>query len=295
MVAQGAAALILVIDDDADAREMLRAAIESEGDKVIAAPDAAAGRRLAAASKPDLILMDAIMPGQSGFDACRALKSDPELAHIPVLFMTGLAETEHVVEGFAAGGVDYLTKPVVLQELLARMKAHLSNARAAQSARVALDIAGRSVLTALPNGAIIWSTPQASMMIGQIGGLSREIADLAARAPEPGARAHVSSEGRKFELVFLGKAARDELFFRIVPADTGQGVDALRTAFGLTAREADVLLWIARGKSNRDASEILNISPRTVNKHLEQIFEKLGVENRAAAAAAATRVMVDLA
>jgi DNA-binding response OmpR family regulator/DNA-binding CsgD family transcriptional regulator len=294
MAAQNTAALVLVIDDDADAREMLRAAIEGEGDRVVAAPDAASGRILAAASKPDLILMDAIMPGQSGFEACRALKSDPELAHIPVLFMTGLAETEHVVEGFAAGGVDYLTKPVVLQELLARMKAHLSNARAAQSARVALDIAGRSVLTALPNGAIIWSTPQASMMIGQVGGLSQEIADLAARALEPGARTRLTSNGRNFELVFLGRAARDELFFRIVAADTGQGVDALRAAFGLTAREADVLLWIARGKSNRDASEILNISPRTVNKHLEQIFEKLGVENRAAAAAAATRIMVDL-
>jgi hypothetical protein len=63
----------------------------------------------------------------------------------------------------------------VLQELLARTKAHLSKARAAQSACVALVIAGRSVLTALPNGTIIWSTPRASTMTGQIGELSRQI------------------------------------------------------------------------------------------------------------------------
>ena len=59
----------------------------------------------------------------------------------------------------------------------------------------------------------------------------------------------------------------------------------------LTSREAEVLLWISRGKPNRDIGEILNISPRTVNKHLEQIFVKLGVENRAAAAAAAVRTL----
>src|SRR3546814_2459256 len=62
-------------------------------------------------------------------------------------------------------------------------------------------------------------------------------------------------------------------------------------ALGLTPRESDVLFWIAQGKSNRDASEIMNISARTVNKHLEQIFVKLGVENRASAAAIAARII----
>ena len=65
----------------------------------------------------------------------------------------------------------------------------------------------------------------------------------------------------------------------------------LRDALGLTAREAEVLLWIANGKANRDIGEILGISPRTVNKHLEQVFSKLGVENRASAAALAIRAL----
>ena len=67
----------------------------------------------------------------------------------------------------------------------------------------------------------------------------------------------------------------------------------MRDKFLLTGREAEVLVWIAAGKSNRDISDILSISPRTVNKHLEQVFEKLGVENRATAAAMAVRALTE--
>jgi DNA-binding CsgD family transcriptional regulator len=67
----------------------------------------------------------------------------------------------------------------------------------------------------------------------------------------------------------------------------------LRTALALTSREAEVLLWLSRGKTNREIGEILSISPRTVNKHLEQVFTKLGVENRASAAARAVRLLAD--
>jgi DNA-binding CsgD family transcriptional regulator len=75
--------------------------------------------------------------------------------------------------------------------------------------------------------------------------------------------------------------------------ETGAGSEQklLQEELALTAREAEVLLWISRGKSNRDIGEILAISPRTVNKHLEQIFLKLGVENRASAAAQAVRAL----
>jgi len=82
---------------------------------------------------------------------------------------------------------------------------------------------------------------------------------------------------------------------RLLSADVGDDsadqTAALRQRFQLTAREAEVLLWIARGKANRDIGEILSLSPRTVNKHLEQIYMKLGVENRASAAVAATRAL----
>ena len=90
--------------------------------------------------------MDAVMPGINGFETCRRMKRDKMLAHLPVIFMTGLTETETRVEGLAAGGVDYVTKPIVVDELLARIRVHLANARVAHGTRAALDATGRFLL-----------------------------------------------------------------------------------------------------------------------------------------------------
>src|SRR3546814_4105198 len=73
--------------------------------------------------------MDAGMPGMGGFDGCRRLKAEPATAHLPVIFMTGLTETADVLRGLEAGGVDYVTKPLVLEVLVARIAVHLGNAR----------------------------------------------------------------------------------------------------------------------------------------------------------------------
>ena len=78
-----------------------------------------------------------------GFETCRRLKREAGLSNVPVIFMTGLAETEHIVRGLEAGGVDYVTKPIVIEEMLARIRVHLANARLTQSARAALDVSGR--------------------------------------------------------------------------------------------------------------------------------------------------------
>jgi DNA-binding CsgD family transcriptional regulator len=89
----------------------------------------------------------------------------------------------------------------------------------------------------------------------------------------------------------LSSIGPDELLFRITETHHGSDEQLLQQTLNLTLREAEVLLWISRGKANRDIGEILQISPRTVNKHLEQVFIKLGVENRASAAARAVRVL----
>jgi DNA-binding CsgD family transcriptional regulator len=79
--------------------------------------------------------------------------------------------------------------------------------------------------------------------------------------------------------------------FRLAEVTAGGDERLLQQTLQLTSREAEVLLWLSRGKANREIGEILSISPRTVNKHLEQIFIKLGVENRASAAARAVRAL----
>ena len=98
-------------------------------------------------------------------------------------------------------------------------------------------------------------------------------------------------EGKRLEFFYLSRLQPGEFLFRLTEGDGTDDNDFLQKHLSLTPREAEVLSWIARGKSNRDISEILRISPRTVNKHLEQIFTKLGVENRASAAAQATKIL----
>ncbi|MER2605450.1 MAG: helix-turn-helix transcriptional regulator, partial [Siculibacillus sp.] len=97
------------------------------------------------------------------------------------------------------------------------------------------------------------------------------------------------SEGRRITLTSLGRASDDEWLWRLMSDAVGGEEAVLRRRYGLTGREAEVCLWVARGKSNRDIGDILGLSPRTVNKHLEQVFIKLGVENRASAAVTALK------
>jgi DNA-binding NarL/FixJ family response regulator len=302
--------IVLVVDDSPETLGMLTDALEQSGATVLVATDGETALELVERITPDVILLDAVMPGLDGFETCRRLKAAGAVAHVPVLFMTGLTETEHIVRALAAGGVDYVTKPIVLDELFARIRVHLANARAAASARAALDSAGRYLVATGRDGTVRWCTPQAIRLLGaalagESGvvalplGVRMWIAGLGGGDKPSADRGSVSGPsvtlaGRNdapLTLSFLGATGEDELLFRLVGDDAAEQVVALRQRFQLTAREAEVLLWIARGKPNRDIAEILALSPRTVNKHLEQIYTKLGVENRASAAVAATRVL----
>lgn len=294
------AALVLIVDDDPDTRDMLRAALTGAEMQPIMASDGTAALEMLRSMTPDLILLDAVMPGLDGFETCLRIKAMPEVSHVPVMFMTGLTETEHVVRALEGGCVDYVTKPVNLDELIARVRVHLGNARLTRSALNALDTAGRRLIAADESGTIRWMTPEASRALSEFGAaddmamppvLIRLIRE-AHHVPDGDLpKAQLNLGGFKVVISYLGEASEGEHLFRVAQNIEGMEASILQNALSLTPREADVLLWISRGKSNRDASEILNISARTVNKHLEQIFIKLGVENRAAAAAIATRAL----
>lgn len=295
--------IVLLVDDSPDALGFLTDALEQSGFSVLIATSGTAALNIAERITPDIILLDAIMPNMDGFETCRRLKASPAVTQVPVIFMTGLTETEHVVRALECGGVDYLTKPINIDELRARIRVHLTNARSAQSARVALDAAGRHLLAVRANGAIHWSTPQATRLVNAATGrddgldfVSRHIADwLGNRQTAESARdmpLTVSHGGKDMlQLAFLGTMGPDEHLFRLTSANDKSADQLLRQHFSLTLRESEVLLWIAKGKSNRDIGDILGLSSRTVNKHLEQIYVKLGVENRASAAVKAAHIL----
>jgi DNA-binding NarL/FixJ family response regulator len=295
---------LLVVDDTPETLGFLTDTLDSAGFTVLIATDGASALELVDQITPDLVLMDAVMPGLNGFETCRRLKSDKLLTHLPVIFMTGLSETEHVVEGLAAGGIDYVTKPIVIDELLARIRVHLVNARITRGSRAALDATGRFLLATDNNEQLLWCTPKAKQLLAELfpdsaavagGALPPAIIErlrqlrLARRAA---VRSYLDVGNRRLELSFLSSLGPEELLFRVTEVNESADEQLLQRSLELTSREAQVLLWISRGKSNREIGEILNISPRTVNKHLEQVFVKLGVENRAAAAARAVSCLV---
>ena len=116
---------ILVVDDDLTTRTMVQGILQKEGYRVYTAPDGHEGRQKALHLAPDLILLDVQMPGEDGLDVCRTLKAIPLTADIPVIFLSAQEDVTVKVEGFAAGGSDYVTKPYYPAELLARVRLHI--------------------------------------------------------------------------------------------------------------------------------------------------------------------------
>lgn len=294
---------VLLVDDSPDALSFLTEALEQAGYSALIATSGTSALSIIERITPDLILLDAVMPGFDGFETCKRLKASPAGAEVPVIFMTGLTDSEHVVRALSAGGVDYVTKPINIDELLARISVHLANARTTQSARVALDAAGRHLLAIRRDGRVQWSTPQASRLVATALGIEDGLERIALRIRSwmedrqvEGMQKDVgisfpAPDGGGLQIAYIGAIGADEYLFRLTghkPEDEGL---QLRQSFGLTARESDVLAWIAKGKSNRDIGEILGLSSRTVNKHLEQIYVKLGVENRASAAVRAAGIL----
>jgi DNA-binding response OmpR family regulator len=304
MRARDAAEIVLVVDDSPDTLRMLTDALEEAGMTVLVALEGAQALAIVTKITPDVILMDAVMPSMDGFEACRALKHNKTLAHVPVIFMTGLSETQDIVKGLEAGGVDYVTKPIVPDELLARIRVHLANARLANSARAALDASGRYLLATNAAGGVRWCTPQTAKLLGlafvDFHGegymLPPDVQEwLQRRARRESASDQVAlsstTSAIKLQLAYVGQIGSDEILLRLLEGEFENDNLVLKRKLQLTQRESEVLMWIARGKSNRDIAEILDLSPRTVNKHLEQIYAKLGVENRASAAALAVRML----
>ncbi|MDT7835953.1 response regulator transcription factor [Aquabacterium sp. OR-4] len=312
--------VVLIVDDQPDNLAVLHDALDEAGYTVLVATDGASALQRAGQAQPDIVLLDAMMPGMDGFEVARRLKAEPETAAIPIVFMTALTETEHVVAAFGAGGADYVTKPIQPREVLARIAAHLQTAKAQRQARNALDAFGHATLVLrADDGRLVWQTPLARRLLRDhfgsdgpyaptpmIDWLRRSVAAL----PGPGAAAVAGAEpvlplvsaraGRRLTLRLHAMGEPAEGAAEAAPDSTGTAdgewlivasesndaalIDAMVQAFRVTAREAEVLYWVAKGKTNRDIGDILGTSPRTITKHMEHILPKLGVETRTAAA-----------
>jgi DNA-binding NarL/FixJ family response regulator len=210
---------ILIIEDQAPMRRNIALMLQMEGFNVCTAENGRVGLELARKEKPDLILCDVMMPELDGYGVVQALRAEAEFAATAFIFLTARSDRNDVRIGMNFGADDYLTKPVVRDELLAAVSARLARADSMQE-----------------------------------------------RIAEAGA----ASGG--FNPDFSSH-------------------EPLVKAFSITPREAEVLLWVAQGKSNADIAAILGMSEKTVKQHMGSIFAKLGLENRNAAALSAVEIL----
>jgi len=224
------------------------------------------------------------------------LKASPKTAHIPIIFMTGLTETEHLVAALEAGGVDYVTKPIKPKEVLARMGVHMQGARQARQTRNALDAFGYASITVrASDGKLMWQTPLARELLMAYYGtaapeapkpvvdwLQRHLEDAKQQIEPPRLTAELGARRLTFSL--HRQTGDDDWLIVMREVSDSAVIEAMSLSFKLTAREAEVLYWVVKGKINRDIADILGSSPATVKKHLERVFAKLGVETRTAAA-----------
>ena len=291
--------IVLVVDDSPETLGLLNEALEAAGFTVLIALEGKQALTIADKITPDIILLDAIMPNMDGFETCRHIKADKTLEKIPVIFMTGLSDTDNIIKGLEAGGVDYLSKPIKPDELIARMKVHLNNARLAASTKSALDTTGQQLFTINQLGEVIWATPH-TLEIFETSGidqawrdthLTAQLREWLNRKPDIGQYCTLSQTQQPVRVKLVEKADNNEILLKLVDIEGPNNIDKFRQHLHTTSRESEVLYWIGKGKANKEIAEILTMSPRTVNKHLEQIYKKLNVENRTAAAAIALQVL----
>lgn len=309
--------VVLIVDDVPDNVAPLHDALDEAGYTVLVALDGESAIRRATQALPDVVLLDAVMPGLDGFEVARQLKAQPATAHIPIIFMTGLTDTEHLVAALDAGGADYVTKPIKPREVMARMGVHLRTARHVRQgaversqARNALDAFGYATITVRErDGRLMWQTPLARDLLRNYCGteapttppavlqwLRRHLGEALDQREPP----RLTLENGPRRLTFRlhqrvgdqdggeeGAEAGGDWLIVMQETSDASVLSSLAGSFGLTAREAEVLYWVVKGKINRDIGDILGASPATVKKHLERIYAKLGVETRTAAAAMA--------
>lgn len=294
---------VLIVDDVMDNLAVLHDALDESGYKVLVSNDGKTALNTAENIQPDIILLDAIMPEMDGFEVCVKLKQNMVTSQIPIIFMTGLTESEHVVKAFQSGGTDYITKPLRINEVLARIASHMQTSHMVQQARIALDAFGQAAIALSPNAdKIVWQTPLAKQLLKKY--FNEDYSEFTAKTPIPLLNwvnnIQLNKDDLENYLPLVIIKTRSRLTFTVTETNDDEQVvillreesdeaqiEALMNIFKLTNRESEVLYWATKGKTSRDIGDILGSSPRTVNKHLEHVFVKLGVETRTAAASMA--------
>lgn len=298
---------ILIVDDVPDNLSVLFEFLSERGFEVLAADSGELAIEQLPHSRPDLILLDVMMPGIDGFETCRRIKADAAWADVPLFFLTALDDTVDKVRGFALGAVDYITKPIDPDEMLARIEAHLE----LRALRVALEVRneeldrevqrrvaaermlGRTLAEAVlvldAAGEVVFRTEAAGNLLARHGGWP-PVAVRRAWASGKEAMAWTTAAGGLRVDCRPDPSGGTNVLVGLTEVKRGGGPEDL-LVLGITPREAEVLFWIARGKTSPEIAVILAAATATVKRHVANLLPKLGVETRLAAALRAMEIL----
>lgn len=289
--------IILVVDDSPDSLGMLNSSLNKAGFTVLVALDGKQALDIVAQIEPKVILMDANMPNMDGFECSQLIRKDHPL--IPIIFMTGLTESEHITKAFQHGCTDYITKPVDSSELLARITSHINNANLIGDARAALDVAKQYVLSVNNQGEILWATPETHELLLEHNikledkpNTLRKTIDTWLNESQHKIDLLIKTSSTPLKIRYVKAINTHEHLLRILGQSLLLDATVLEESLPITKRESEVLMWVAHGKTNKEIGEILSLSPRTINKHLEQLYQKIHVDNRASATSIAIQALL---
>lgn len=290
---------VLVVDDDPSSLGMINMALDEAGIAVFIALNGQQALHVLEQITPDVILLDAVMPVMDGFECAVEIRKKFPLT--PIIFMTGLSEVEHIVKAFDTGGNDYIIKPIHPEELLVRIRQHTSSARMLMDAQKMLDTMRQHVFCIDKHGRILWSTPEAQELLNQYQeqktlGTVELLDQLSSWLPN-GQDGHdlalpIRQDNIVLTVQYYKQNEEDEHLLKIQSPNVEIDPTLLEKGLSITNREAEVLLWLAHGKTNREIADILDMSPRTVNKHLEHMYPKIGANNRTSAASVAIQIIL---
>jgi DNA-binding response OmpR family regulator/DNA-binding CsgD family transcriptional regulator len=291
---------ILIVDDVPTNVGVLLDVLHGAGFEVAVAESGESALEQLAWLKPDIILLDVLMPGMDGIELCRRLKASEATAEVPVLFMTALTDVVDKVKGFAVGAVDYLSKPLHPDEVLARVNAHLKLReqqllleqradeldrevqRRISAEREVQRVLERGLIVIGAGDEILFASDRARLLLARhFPGLAGGHVPAALLAGELPAGLKLSAPANRTTrplAVHLDEVAPPASPAQLLP-------------LGLTPRETEILFWVAQGKTNAEIGTILGAAPATVKKHVENFLPKLGVETRLAAALRATELL----
>lgn len=290
---------VLVVDDSPNSLGMINMALDEAGIAVLIALNGQQAMNVLQQITPDVILLDAVMPVMDGFECAQEIRK--KLPLVPIIFMTGLTEIEHIVKAFDTGGTDYIVKPIHPEELLVRIRQHTNSARMLMDAQKVLDTMRQHVFCIDERGHILWATPEAQTLLSQYqlqktNGEVEFSNQLSSWLPN-GQVGHdlalsLSKQNLVLTVHYYKQNGDNEFLLKIQSPNVEIDPTILEENLAITYREAEVLLWLAHGKTNREIADILDMSPRTVNKHLEQMYPKIGADNRTAAASVAIQIIL---